>query len=101
MKDIDSVIRNLFPSPKPHYTKDFDEIRKAKKRSSDAEVIIQETKKTIKAFQKIVNKNKIPKTYDEIMAMRDRLVLEEKQQREIKQAVNDIKELQKRIKENE
>jgi hypothetical protein len=64
-------------------------------KKSDLASTAKMTKQGLKWLNKQLNKNKIPKTYQEIMDMRDRLELEQKQKKEMQDAIIRIKELQR------
>lgn len=53
----------------------------------------------IKFFYNLATRNNIPGTHEEIIAMRDKLKLEEKQKIESNQAIQEIKEYQARAKQ--
>lgn len=97
-----------FDQPKPVYTKGFQSNQAKRTLKQDAQsgvntakIVLDETKKTINAFKKMINKNKIPKGYKEVLEMLSRLQEEERQRVEIKRAIEEIKTLQAKKKEDE
>lgn len=68
----------------------------------DKDALIKLAKQTNLIIHKLhqqITKNQIPKDYDAIMAMRDRLELELRRQKEIDQAIKQIKQMQQDQKE--
>lgn len=93
-----------FTQPKPVNSNHFQRHQERKKllQKNDIETIktiAKGTNDTIQKIYKAATKNKIPKDYEEIMAMRDRLELEKKQRLDIIEAKKRIQELLKEKKE--
>lgn len=89
-ESLPNYSRNYHPQP--------DHRQKPKITKSDIEIIKKiavGTNNYIKTLYKLATKNKIPKDYDEIMAMRDKLELEKKQRLEIIEAKKRINKLLK------
>lgn len=108
LRDLDAKLSKVFkPEPRPdkrnHYSNKNNKSQNRKlidkKDAETIKAIAKGTNDTITKLYKYATKNKIPKDYQGIMDMKDRLELEKKQRLEMIEAKKVIQELQKERKE--
>ena len=114
LKKLDKDLTKIFSS-KDSYVEEKKQSKSKKKSSKEklvsknteqnlilmgkaVKITVKEIRDIIQWLIKIANKNKIPGTYDEIIAMRDSLKLAESRKIDTSKAIQEIKELQNRAK---
>jgi hypothetical protein len=104
LKKLDNDLSKIFkPDPRPQQNPDqkprklIQKPRKLiqKQDRKSLEALAKQTSSVIQKIHKQITKNQIPDDYESIMAMRDNLELELRRQKEIDQAIKQIKQMQK------